>query len=328
MSNLDFKSEQFSLFYDHLKGIFNTQPKKEINLHDLIKIYNSNHVKDITSAIQLATTKSEKGELKKKLPFITPYGTFSKRNNDSILTFNNKLVAFDFDGLTEDSAQELKRKASKNNSVVLAVISPRQKGVKILVRIASETKQTTLYDTLKLNCESICIALGIREYYNYSDKAQFVLSQPLFIAYDPNIYFNPKASALNIELKEYKAPEVPKIELTKTPPLASNRIEAYILRASNKLANDLQSKQEGERHHSIKKVSSVASWLHYAPRIKEDVKSLLLEVVISMYGGERNAQRNNAIKSFKQAFDDAPMKANATIERIINEVKNRQNLAL
>lgn len=313
--------EVFSLFYDHTKGIFNTTPKKQITFKELQDIYNSDHVKKITSAITNAKTKEQKQDLKKRLPFITPYGTFKERNNNSINHFNSNIVAFDFDGLDKHKAIELKALISSIDSCLLCVISPRQKGVKALIRVNHNTTPSNLYDTLKFNAKHLCNSIGLSDYYQYCDKAQFVLCQPMFIAYDKTAYFNADAKVSKYKFIKYIPPIRPKQKITHTPPTATNRIEAYILRATKLLSSDLQTKEEGERHHSIIKVTAIAEWLHYAPGIHGEVRQQLLNSVIDMYGGEKEAQRNNAIKSFAQCFDHAHKKANNTIERIINEVK-------
>lgn len=313
--------EEFSLFYDQSKGIFNTTPKKQITFKELQNIYNSDHVKKITSAIVNAKTKEHKQDLKKRLPFITPYGTFKERNNNSLQHFNSNIVAFDFDGLDKQNAIKLKRLISNIESCLLCVISPRQKGVKALIRVNHNTTPSNLYDTLKFNAKHLCASIGLYDYYQYCDKAQFVLCQPMFIAYDKTAYFNAEAKPSKYKFIKYIPPIKPRQAITTTPPTATNRIEAYILRATKLLSSDLQSRKEGDRHHSIIKVTAIAEWLHYAPRIKTEVRQVLLNAVICMYGSEKEAQRNNAIKSFTDCFDYATPKANNTIERIINEVK-------
>jgi hypothetical protein len=72
---METKKLQFSFFFDKSKGIFTTIPKETISFERLISIYKSSYVEKLTNQIQQAKD-FEKAELKKQLPFITPYGTF------------------------------------------------------------------------------------------------------------------------------------------------------------------------------------------------------------------------------------------------------------
>ena len=42
---------RFSLFYDKSKGIFTTEPREEIDIFKLVKIYSSEFIKGITERI-------------------------------------------------------------------------------------------------------------------------------------------------------------------------------------------------------------------------------------------------------------------------------------
>ena len=83
---------------------------------------------------------------------------------------------------------------------------------------------------------------------------------------------------------------------------------------------------EGNRHSNIIKVQSISSIIHYAPSIGAEVKQSLLNSVIAMYGNEAEANKSNAIKSFHGSWNETP-KSNNTIESIIDEITNLQNIA-
>jgi hypothetical protein len=310
----------FSLFYDTERGINNTSPRKEINLEQLFKIYKSDRIKQLTLELQKAPPQARQS-IKLQLPFFTPYGTFEKRNNASIKQFNKKLVALDFDGLDRPNAEKLKRKLTYQSCVILAAISPRGNGVKALILCDGHKTTESNYNTLKLNANELCARLGIHEYKDSCDRAQFVLCQPMFIAYDPQLYTNSSATPLQLEYKEYQPPQIEQQPRTiVAPSFVNSRIDRYLLNASNKLYNELIRTPEGNRHHSIIKVQKIASWLHYAPHLEHEIKNNLLTAVISMYGSERNAELNNAQKSFAEAWRRAPINTNPTIETIINEL--------
>lgn len=314
----------FSLFYDVDKGIKNTTPRKVVSFAQLIKVYKSQHVQRLTEELKRAD-KAAKQLIKLQLPFFTPYGTFTQRNNEGITHHNNKLIALDFDGLDRPNAEKIKRKLQLQDCTLLAAISPRGNGVKALI-LSTDTRTTeNNYNTLKLNASAICGRLGIYEYKDHCDRAQFVLCQPMFIAYDQELYTNEHAQATNFNLKEYTPPEIEQQPRTLVPPsFTSNRIDRYLLNATEKLFNELIRTPEGNRHHSIVKVQKVASWLHYAPHLEEGIKENLLNAVVTMYGNERNATLNNAQKSFAEAWNKAPLNTNPTIEAIIHELKTAQ----
>jgi hypothetical protein len=312
---------KFSLFYDHLKGIQNTKPRKEITAAELVRIYRSQRIKEVTEELKRAP-KEAKQRLKLQLPFFTPYGTFTQRRNELLQHHNTKLIALDFDGLDRPNAEKVKRKLMHQDCTLLAAISPRGNGVKALILSAEGFAPETRYNTLKQNAANICGMLTIYEYKEQCDRAQFVLCQPMFIAHDPELYYNENPKAKDFNLKAYEPPQIEHQDRTiLAPSFQSNRIEQYLLNASNRLYNELTSTKEGTRHHSIIKVQKIASWLHYAPHLESEIKSSLFNAVCAMYGGHKQAERHNAINSFNKAWNEAPHSANKTIEAIIYELQ-------
>lgn len=315
------KNLEFSLFYDKSKGIFTTTPKQQITFSRLIEIYTSDFVKHITDKIQIAP-KEHKQELKKQLPFITPYGTFEPaRKKDNLEFFNSSLIALDIDDVETSEAEEIKDILSKNSSTLLTVISPRKKGVKALILINDTTPFKECYNTLKLNKKRIASALNISKYEENIDNAQFNVTQPLFIAYDKEIYYNFEAEPLNIKLEVYQAPILERQSITSVPLHAQNRIEAYLINATTKLEQFFACCSEGNRHANIIKVQAISSWLHYAPQIENDIKQRLYNACCSMYGNEKEALRNGVKRAFEQAWN-TQQKANNSIESIINELNS------
>lgn len=323
-ARMEKKQLSFSLFYDVDKGIKNTTPRKVVTFAQLLKIYNSAHVQQLTERLQRAD-KAQKQLIKLQLPFFTPYGVFTQRNNEGITHHNSNLIALDFDGLDHPNAEKIKRKLKLQSSCLLCVISPRGNGVKALVLSSDTRTPENNYNVLKLNANEICGRLGIYEYKDYCDKAQFVLCQPMFIAYDKELYYNEAATAKDFNLKQYEPPTIEHQPRTIIPPsFTNNRIDRYLLNATEKLYNELLRTPEGNRHHSIIKVQKIAAWIHYAPHMESTIKETLLNGVIAMYGSERNAEHNNAIKSFAEAWIKAPINTNPTIETIIHELKTAQ----
>jgi hypothetical protein len=314
------KEHKFSLFYDTEKGIKNTTPKQAIDFKRLVAIYKSDKVNQLTNQLRTATAE-DKPRIKLQLPFFTPYGTFTHRNNESITHHNSNLIALDFDNLDRPNAEKIKRKLKMQSSCLLCVISPRGNGVKALVLSSDTRTPENNYNVLKLNADNICGGLGIYEYKDYCDKAQFVLCQPMFIAYDKELYYNEDATAKNFNLKQYEPPTIEHQARTIIPPsFTNNRIDRYLLNATEKLYNELLRTPEGNRHHSIIKVQKIASWIHYAPHLESEIKNHLQSAVVFMYGGQRTAIEQNGIKSFAEAWNKAPINTNPTIETIIHEL--------
>ena len=312
---------KFSLFFDVKKGIFTTTPTQTIDFKRLIEVYNSDFVKTATSKLKQASDK-DKPELKKQLPFITPYGTFNpSRKKDYINHFNSKLIALDIDSLTVDESKEVKDILSLNESTLICAISPRGKGVKALILINDVIPLEECYNTLKLNKSLIAETLNIFKFLDNIDNSQFNITQPLFIAFDEALFYNEHAKPLNIKLAKYVAPTIERRTITKTPIQAKNRIEAYLLNATNKLIEFFALCSEGNRHANIIKVQSISSWLHYAPQIESEVKQSLYHACCSMYGNEKQALSNGVKRAFDKAWE-TPQKANNVIESIINELNN------
>jgi len=310
---------KFSLFYDVKKGIFTTTPTKQITFKRLSEIYASDFVKHITKELQKAN-EVDKPELKKQLPFITPFGTFAPtRKKDNIEHFNSSLIALDVDNLTIAEALQVKQILSNNQSTLLCSISPRGKGVKAFILINDSIPLEECYNTLKLNKNSFIRLLGLSEFTENIDNAQFNITQPMFIAYDENLYLNLDAEPLKVKLQVYQAPQIERVNITNVPIQANNRIEAYLINATSKLEQFFAVCSEGNRHANIIKVQAISSWLHYAPQIENDIKQRLYNACCSMYGNEKEALRNGVKRAFEQAWNTHP-KANNSIESIINEL--------
>lgn len=319
---MEIKKLRFSYFYDVEKGIYTTEPKGTILFDVLLKTYKSDYVRLSTEAIRIAP-EDHRPKLKKALPFITPYGTFlPTRKKDNICHFNNSLVALDIDGLTINSAQTVKAILSKQQSTILCVISPRGCGVKALILLKDIIPLEECYNTLKLNKMNIAQSLQLFDYVDNIDNAQFNITQPMFIAFDENLYYNLYPIPLDIVLLKYEPPKIEHIEFTNVPETAKNRIEAYLINTTNSLIKSFAFCCEGNRHANIIKVRTIASWLHYAPGLEYQLKNALYDACCMMYGDEKNAIRNGVKRSFNDAWN-THQRGNTTIEGIINEIKSK-----
>lgn len=312
-------SLKFSFFYDEKKGVYNTTPLAEIDFSQLIKIYTSARLEAATVNLQSAP-KEQRDELKKFLPYITPHGTFTQRGNDYIKESNEHLVAFDIDGIKGHELTEVLDALKGSRSTLLVAVSPKMQGVKALVLVSDKIAPGERYKLLsdKQNKYILARMLNIQKYVECIDDNQAKLSQPLFLAFDSNLYINEDAEPLNITFTPPPPPIEPKKAEYKSAPIeAQTKIEHYIKTATNNLCSILAGYGVGERHKKIIKVNYIAGILHYAPSITTEVEKMLLAAVIYSYGNEKNAISCGAIRSFKAAFDTEQKLFNNSIEEII-----------
>lgn len=324
---------RFSLFYDVSKGIYTTEPIQEsVKFNRIIKIYNSEVVRRLSSALIYANEEQKK-QLKKQLPFFTPLGTFSPtRTNENMTSFNDSLICLDIDNLEKNELTEIKKIIRENYSTLLCAVSPRGRGLKALILIDNTINRESCYNTLKLNLNTISDKLGLIRYTDKIDVAQFKPTQPCFISYDPTMYINTKCTPLNINLLPYIEPlferatvdyeEINKIrQSTNYLEPINYRMKRYFDNSVDSLVKFFALCDTGNRHANIIKVQTISSWIHYAPQIESEVKSILLNACIGMYGTENEARNNNVIQSFNRAWNSAPNRRNDTLENILNDSK-------
>ena len=171
---------RFSLFWQEGDNTRNVTPRKEITLTELVDIMDSKWLRDLS---------------KVERPYITPHGTFSKRNNESLKHFNSEIVCLDYDKLTPKQVEDIKWDLEWNPSTILVAISPSGNGIKALIRVKHDFTPKTLYQGLKANIQLF------EKHGVTPDAMQFVLSQPMFLPYDEELYFNPYAIPLEAKLK-------------------------------------------------------------------------------------------------------------------------------
>lgn len=315
----------FSMFYDPEKGIYKKEPKKIIDFDELIRIYKSEKLKEVTEYVREASSKTEYEKRKKQLPYITPYGTFKPtRKGENIKHHNSNIIALDIDGLTSDQSKSIAKHITQQPGAMIVTVSPSEKGVKALILIDSHIDMDgdpkRPYQVLKLNLNIIADTLGIQSASDYIDLSQFNLTQPLFLNYDPLFYYNASPEPLHVDLMEFVPVEVENIHDFTKMNVTSSRIDRYIINATNNLVEFFAVCSKGNRHNNIIRVQAISSWMHYAPHLHDEVKRTLLNAVIGMYGSRYKANQSNAVKTFETAWNTTP-KRNETIEQIINDIK-------
>jgi hypothetical protein len=150
--------------------------------------------KDIVKKIRASKSKTEKNEVKKLLPAICFSGTFTKRNDLSIVEHSG-LICLDFDGYenTKDLLSD-KEQMSKSKYVFSVFVSPSGNGLKVIVKIPADMDgHQNYFNSLEKHFNS-----------RYFDKTSKNLSRVCYESYDPLIYVNENSSVWDkIEEPEY-----------------------------------------------------------------------------------------------------------------------------
>jgi len=139
-----------------------------------------NLVKDIRSTKE----KSERNELKKRLPAICFSGVFIKRN-DNAITEHSGFICLDFDGYPKRKEMlSDKEKFSKDNYVYSVFVSPSGNGLKVLVKIPPIAENHIKYFN------------SLEKYFDspFFDKTCKNVSRVCYESYDPLLYLNINSS--------------------------------------------------------------------------------------------------------------------------------------
>lgn len=163
--------------------------------------------KELVKKIRKEPNKAERDEMKKDLPSICFSGTFTKRNDDSLLEHSG-LICLDFDGY--EKSRELladKELISRDKHVFSVFISPSGRGLKALVKIPADAENHVKYFN------------ALQEHFAnpHFDPTSKNLSRVCFESYDPLIYVNQNANTWTkmaepeyVEVTRYRdAPTIP-----------------------------------------------------------------------------------------------------------------------
>lgn len=176
--------------------------------------------KDLVKRIRTEKDKTERNELKKKLPAICFSGVFTKRSDNSI-TSHSGLICLDFDGYEKQKNMlEAKEALTKNKYVYSVFISPSGNGLKVIVKIPQDIDNHVNYFN------------SLENHFNspHFDKAVKNISRVCYESYDPLIYINENSSVWDkIEEKEYA--EVTKFRDRPTIPITDeNKIVEILIK--------------------------------------------------------------------------------------------------
>ena len=317
MTNIK-KELRFTVFdaRNGVSGALQTKPTRTFNFNELLDYYNSPENEKLCKAILNASSPEAKNKLKAKQSYYTPYGTFSYRNNKSILQ-HNSIVSIDIDDLKDKKeAIEIRNKLAKHPSILFALLSTRGKGVKAMMRINS-VEAVDSFNQLKHVFKP-----HLKEFLNIEDskidEAQFKLSQPCYFSYDADMYINADATVLDLEFN-YKEPERKPFKAVSIPTNAVSNIDSYILKALENAVNKLT--PDGARHPKLATVKGLAQLTHYAPHLESEILETFISAGERMYKSNEKAKIKGVRKNVMDAWNvsiNNPIN-NATLEGIISE---------
>ncbi len=319
---------EFSLFFNPTKGLYNCTPYKTIKLGELFNIYKSEYLQERSNELAKASDE-EKQIIKDALPYITPTGVYSYRNNDSLLQFNNSIIALDIDEVSEEDAILIQKILSEQRGCVISIISPRKKGVKALFFLGCNIDSTNYYKTTTESKKLIAESLNIHSFENNIDVNQFKLSQPFFLAYSEHHFFNIDAFPTFWEIENLPIKEIeyvaPPVRTTQISDREEKRMYAYFDKIISNLERLFSTLKKGERHMNIWRVGSVAKYLHYLPSYESQFKDRLFDAVCGMYQSTEIAPAR-VKKTFESVLNhrDAQPAANSFLDDIIEDEKQKR----
>ena len=264
----------FSLFYNGTDNTKNTIPRKEIDLNELVHIIKSNYLKNLP---------------KKERPYITPYGTFSKRNAEGLVSFNKDIICLDYDKLDSGEIRYINNFWKDKKCTLLSVVSPSGNGLKVLIKAEHGFQPKELYNGLKANANLF------RKLKKDVDLMQFVICQPMFIPYSEEPYFNPHAETMNVDFKQPKkahSDEPIRIDTTKVQSTKNiSRVNAFFSNRVNMLLDSLRTRprQSGTHSYLYSILMRLYPYLGQQTAIQEhELTSRLEQIILERYNGDKS----------------------------------------
>jgi hypothetical protein len=211
------------------KNIYDKEPHYITVSQALARIKNGSSsaaVLDIRSQID----KERQDSLKLGLPSVCFSGEFKERKDGGMISHSGFIV-LDFDDVFE--VEKKKKELSENKYTYACWISPRNNGIKLLIKIADGKKHREHFEAL-------------RELFPEADKSGVNESRVCFESYDPEIFVNEKAEVFK------KVKVVEKVAINSS--LDNDRkifdnIEKWLTNTGNAF-------QQGERNIYIFKLAS------------------------------------------------------------------------
>lgn len=293
--------EKFSFYRG---GIKNTIPSYSITLNDLNMLIKSTSYFEIISKYR----QSGSDNLKMGLDYITPAGVFSKRNNESIVAYSG-LVSLDFDDI--ENVVKLKESLiSGSFNPCFMYVSPGGKGLKVFYRVDLAEDDYSEY------IQSLFSFTKALTGYD-ADKQCKDISRASFLSYDPNVYFNPDAKALNKDfIFRVKKDSVEKGAIDNISDLDSS-IERMIAHVSK-----TQTFMPGNRNNFILHLSGALNRVGISK--EEAIESLVEKYESSDFTAKEIEDTINSAYKNTNYHGVAPLSEKRTPEKAFSHLKDKR----
>lgn len=212
------------------KNIYEKKEAHYISIEKALDRIKTGASRKAVADIRSVTDKERQDSLKRNLPCVCFSGEFTQRY-DEFLQKHSGFIVLDFDDIFE--VEQKKSEISKNEFIYACWISPRNNGIKALVKIADGKKHRGHFEAL-------------RDIFPECDKSGVNESRVCYESYDPEIYLNPNASVFK-KVKTYEKVEA-KVNIDD-----ENKIFQNIVKW---LSNRGDAFVTGERNHFIFKLAS------------------------------------------------------------------------
>ena len=201
------------------------------------------------------------GPLKKRLPGFLFSGTFTRRNNASLVTHSGFVVA-DIDKLdggdhtksAEDRINEVWTKLLTSPYLIALFVSPTLSGLKALFRVPADPALHTA--SFKAVAHHVRELTGVEIDMSGSD-----VSRNCFVSYDPHLYSNPNAVVMPVEWRVeaplaglLTASQHSSIPCCSSPLLSSLKLEKHLL-SFDWLADGFISKGPKQNNRMMMKIA-------------------------------------------------------------------------
>ena len=224
-------------FYQNVKDVQNGSDKDVLFVLDRIR---SGKSKDIIEKLRSLTNEQDQKNIKLQLKGACFNGTFKRRSIDGCKEHSG-LCILDFDGFDSfEQAEEYKNKLKEDKYVFSVWISPRGKGIKVLVKIPAEKDNHKRY------------FMALKKHFNspnFDDSSQDI-SRICYESYDSDLYLN-QVSTLWIECEKQEVSDIGTIK-----PTLSLKSDSAIIRNLITWFDKNYSVTKGSRNANLHKLAS------------------------------------------------------------------------
>lgn len=196
------------------------------------------------------------------LPYVCFSGTFSKRDDNSIIEHSGFAI-LDFDHLPDDIMQSCKEVLMGCNFIYSFWVSPSGDGLKVLAKIPASIEEHKDY--------YVGLVKYFEKFEGYVDETSINLSRACFESYDPDIYINEDAEEF-----------VDKYVEEKTTVAITNTIIRTDYAKVNIAANIIRHSMPGEMHAKLLDASNLmGGYIATGIVSEEEAKRILLDEIIA-----------------------------------------------